>query len=150
METVKPPATEEPKPAESTPPASEEQKPIPPNVVEVVKQVTSEVKTLDLAEDVAPSTGSIRPEMRPHAFVIMPFGKKKGGDGSLYDFNAIYTQLIKPSLEAAGFEAFRADEETTSGDILTSATRTSTPPMTLTSSRPCHAAPSPRASSAES
>jgi tetratricopeptide (TPR) repeat protein len=49
----------------------------------------------------------------------MPFGKKKGGDGSLYDFNAIYTQLIKPALEMAGFEAFRADEETTSGDILT-------------------------------
>ncbi|HEX2996779.1 MAG TPA: tetratricopeptide repeat-containing protein [Anaerolineales bacterium] len=49
----------------------------------------------------------------------MPFGKKKGGDGSLYDFNAIYSQLIKPALEAAGFEAFRADEETTSGDILT-------------------------------
>lgn len=61
----------------------------------------------------------LRPEMRPHAFVIMPFGKKKGGDGSLYDFNAIYTQLIKPTLEEAGFEAFRADEETTSGDILT-------------------------------
>jgi tetratricopeptide (TPR) repeat protein len=119
METVKPPATEEAKPAESTPPASEVQKPIPPNVVEVVKQVTSEVKTLDLVEDVAPSTGSIRPEIRPHAFVIMPFGKKKGGDGSLYDFNAIYAQLIKPALEAAGFEAFRADEETTSGDILT-------------------------------
>lgn len=119
METVKAPATEEAKPAESTPPAAEVQKPIPPNVVEVVKQVTSEVKTLDLAEDVAAGSGSIRPEIRPHAFVIMPFGKKKGGDGSLYDFNAIYSQLIKPALEAAGFEAFRADEETTSGDILT-------------------------------
>jgi tetratricopeptide (TPR) repeat protein len=57
--------------------------------------------------------------MRPHAFVVMPFGKKKGGDGSLYDFNAIYTQLIRPSLVEAGFEPFRADEETTSGDILT-------------------------------
>jgi hypothetical protein len=62
---------------------------------------------------------TLRPEMRPHAFVIMPFGKKKGSDGSLYDFNAIYTQLIKPTLEEAGFEPFRADEETTSGDILT-------------------------------
>ena len=48
---------------------------------------------------------------RPHAFVIMPFGKKKGADGSLYDFNAIYTQLIKPTLESVGFESFRADEE---------------------------------------
>jgi tetratricopeptide (TPR) repeat protein len=49
----------------------------------------------------------------------MPFGKKKGGDGSLYDFNAIYTQLIKPTLESVGFESFRADEEASSGDILT-------------------------------
>jgi tetratricopeptide (TPR) repeat protein len=63
--------------------------------------------------------GSLRPEIRPHAFVIMPFGKKKGADGSPFDFNAIYTQLIKPTLEMAGFEPFRADEETTSGDILT-------------------------------
>ena len=62
---------------------------------------------------------SIRPEVRPHAFVVMPFGKKKGGDGSLYDFNAIYKTLIMPALEEAGFEPFRADEETTSGDILT-------------------------------
>jgi tetratricopeptide (TPR) repeat protein len=61
----------------------------------------------------------LRPEVRPHAFVVMPFGKKKGGDGSLYDFNAIYQTLIKPALESAGFEPFRADESTTSGDILT-------------------------------
>ena len=37
----------------------------------------------------------------------------------IYDFNAIYSQLIKPALEMAGFEPFRADEETASGDILT-------------------------------
>jgi tetratricopeptide (TPR) repeat protein len=81
---------------------------------------TPEVKTLDLASGKSENiSGSLRPEMRPHAFVIMPFGKKKGGDGSLYDFNTIYTQLIKPTLEMAGFEPFRADEETTSGDILT-------------------------------
>src|SRR6185503_16319667 len=43
----------------------------------------------------------------------------KGADGSIYDFNAIYSELIKPTLESAGFESFRADEETTSGDILT-------------------------------
>ncbi len=85
---------------------------------EAVKK-TPEVKTLDLSADTETRTGAIRPEIRPHAFVIMPFGKKKGADGSIYDFNAIYTQLIRPSLEAAGFEAFRADEETTSGDILT-------------------------------
>jgi tetratricopeptide (TPR) repeat protein len=61
----------------------------------------------------------LRPEVRPHAFVVMPFGKKKGGDGSPYDFNAIYQTLIKPALELAGFESFRADEATSTGDILT-------------------------------
>jgi tetratricopeptide (TPR) repeat protein len=74
-------------------------------------------------EENAPEHGSAldfeRHDARPHAFVVMPFGKKKGADGSPYDFNAIYQQLIKPSLEAAGFESFRADEETVSGDILT-------------------------------
>jgi tetratricopeptide (TPR) repeat protein len=58
-------------------------------------------------------------EARPHAFVVMPFGKKQGFDGTIIDFNAIYQDLIKPALEEAGFEPFRADEETTTGDILT-------------------------------
>jgi tetratricopeptide (TPR) repeat protein len=89
-------------------------------VEEPVNKMSAEVKTLDpVTESINTGSGSLRPEMRPHAFVIMPFGKKKGGDGSLFDFNAIYTQLIKPTLEMSGFEPFRADEETTSGDILT-------------------------------
>ena len=73
---------------------------------------TPEIKTLDVPSNIPDENKSnpLRPEHRPHAFVIMPFGKKKGGDGSLYDFNAIYTQLIKPTLEGAGFESFRADE----------------------------------------
>ena len=91
---------------------------IPAPAVEEPKKAP-EVKTLDLAADAEKKPNAVRPDNRPHAFVIMPFGKKKGADGSPYDFNAIYTQLIKPTLEAAGFEAFRADEETTSGDILT-------------------------------
>ncbi|RPI93514.1 MAG: DUF4071 domain-containing protein [Chloroflexi bacterium] len=90
-----------------------------PPAPEEPKKTTPEVKTLDIETETATMSGAIRPEVRPHAFVIMPFGKKKGGDGSLYDFNAIYSQLIRPALEMAGFEAFRADEETTSGDILT-------------------------------
>jgi tetratricopeptide (TPR) repeat protein len=56
---------------------------------------------------------------RPHAFVVMPFGRKQGVDGRWLDFDAIYNDLIRPSLETAGFEAFRADEESVSGDILT-------------------------------
>jgi tetratricopeptide (TPR) repeat protein len=74
-------------------------------------------RTLDPESE--PTSRAIHPEVRPHAFVIMPFGKKKGADGSMYDFNSIYSQLIKPALEMAGFEPFRADEETASGDILT-------------------------------
>lgn len=86
------------------------------------KPVVQENATTDLAHPTDKDEGarhSMRPEIRPHAFVVMPFGKKKGGDGSLYDFNAIYKKLIKPALEEAGFEPFRADEETSSGDILT-------------------------------
>ena len=61
----------------------------------------------------------LHPEVKPHAFVVMPFGNKKGPDGHPFDFNTIYKTLIKPAIEDAGFEPFRADEETSSGDILT-------------------------------
>lgn len=61
----------------------------------------------------------LRPEILSHAFVVMPFGIKKGFDGTVINFNAIYEDLIKPALIQAGFEPFRADEATTSGDILT-------------------------------
>lgn len=92
---------------------------LPAAIVEPVKQenVAKILPVPGVKADEA--SRPIRPEVRPHAFVVMPFGKKKGGDGSLYDFNAIYKTLIKPALEEAGFEPFRADEETTSGDILT-------------------------------
>lgn len=56
---------------------------------------------------------------RPHAFVVMPFGRKPSGDGGLIDFNRIYVDLIQPSLNQAGLEAFRADEEERAGDIRT-------------------------------
>lgn len=92
----------------------------PAPVVPAQDPQAQEAKTPDSAHTgPAVVKSPLRPEMRPHAFVIMPFGQKKGADGSLYDFNAIYTQLIKPTLEMAGFEPFRADEETSSGDILT-------------------------------
>lgn len=79
--------------------------------------VVETVKTLETVEakplPPAPATGL------PHAFVVMPFGRKQGGDGRWLDFDAIYNNLIHPALEAAGFESFRADEEAVSGDILT-------------------------------
>src|SRR5215204_4362310 len=101
--------------------SSEVQPQVAPAPVVQEPKKTPEIKTLDVPSAIPDENKSnpLRPEHRPHAFVIMPFGKKKGGDGSLYDFNAIYTQLIKPTLEGAGFESFRADEEASSGDILT-------------------------------
>lgn len=56
--------------------------------------------------------------MKPHAFVAMPFGVKPGPDGQLIDFNAVYMEYIRPTLESAGLEAFRADEELRAGDII--------------------------------
>ncbi len=58
-------------------------------------------------------------QSRPHAFVVMPFGRKQGAHEEWIDFDQIYAHLIQPALVDAGFEPFRADEETTSGDILT-------------------------------
>jgi tetratricopeptide (TPR) repeat protein len=52
--------------------------------------------------------------MAHHAFVAMPFGIKED-----IDFNAVFGELIKPALEGAGFEVFRADEEMRAGNIRT-------------------------------
>jgi tetratricopeptide (TPR) repeat protein len=54
---------------------------------------------------------------RQHAFVAMPFGTKRGPDGQDIDFNRIYEELIRPALEAADLEVFRADEESRAGEI---------------------------------
>jgi tetratricopeptide (TPR) repeat protein len=56
---------------------------------------------------------------RPHTFVAMPFGLKPSTDGQPIDFNRVYREYIVPALEAAGLEAFRADEEVRAGDIHT-------------------------------
>ena len=55
--------------------------------------------------------------MALHAFVAMPFGIKDSGPGEAIDFDAVYTDLIKPALEAKGFEVFRADEAKYAGAI---------------------------------
>lgn len=47
----------------------------------------------------------------------MPFGKKANPDGSLVDFDAIYSELIVPAVKAANLEPLRADQETSSGII---------------------------------
>lgn len=50
-------------------------------------------------------------------FVLMPFGKKPGSAGIQIDFDAVYHELIKPSIEKAGLEPLRADEELKGGFI---------------------------------
>jgi tetratricopeptide (TPR) repeat protein len=52
--------------------------------------------------------------MAQHVFVAMPFGVKEG-----IDFNRVYAHLIKPALQDAGFDVFRADEELRAGNIRT-------------------------------
>jgi tetratricopeptide (TPR) repeat protein len=47
-----------------------------------------------------------------HVFVAMPYGVKDD-----IDFNRVYSELIRPPLEALGYEVFRADEELRAGDI---------------------------------
>jgi tetratricopeptide (TPR) repeat protein len=54
-----------------------------------------------------------------HAFVAMPFGVKKDSQGNEIDFNRVFAELIKPALESAGLDVFRADEEERGGDIRT-------------------------------
>ena len=45
-----------------------------------------------------------------HAFIVMPYGTKEG-----IDFDRAYAKYIRPALEQAGFEVFRADQEYTFG-----------------------------------
>jgi len=49
----------------------------------------------------------------------MPFGTKPGADGQPIHFNRIHDELLKPALQDAGCEVFRADEEQRAGDIRT-------------------------------
>jgi tetratricopeptide (TPR) repeat protein len=49
----------------------------------------------------------------------MPFGKKPGQEGTPIDFNAIYKDLLKPAIEAAGLTVYRIEEEQSADDIKT-------------------------------
>src|SRR4051794_16960919 len=47
----------------------------------------------------------------------MPFGVKPDGAGGSVDFDAVYEELIRPAVMAAGLEPLRADEEMSGGII---------------------------------
>lgn len=55
--------------------------------------------------------------MKPLCFVLMPFGKKKDEKGNIIDFDKIYNDFIKPSIENSDLDPIRADEEQTGGII---------------------------------
>lgn len=54
--------------------------------------------------------------MKPLCFVLMPFGRKAVGS-VMVDFDAVYRELIAPSVAAAGLTPLRADEEQGGGMI---------------------------------
>ncbi|HET6975693.1 MAG TPA: TRAFs-binding domain-containing protein [Pyrinomonadaceae bacterium] len=54
---------------------------------------------------------------KPLCFVLMPFGKKPDAMGTMINFDAVYEDLIKPAIDAAGLEPLRADEELAGGII---------------------------------
>ena len=55
--------------------------------------------------------------MSPLCFVLMPFGVKANAAGGWIDFDAVYREMIRPAVEAAGMEPVRADEEQVGGWI---------------------------------
>ena len=55
--------------------------------------------------------------MKPYCFVLMPFGKKNDGGGSIIDFDQVYSRIIKPAIEEADLNPIRADEEILGGII---------------------------------
>ena len=55
--------------------------------------------------------------LTPLCFVLMPFGKKPGIGGSQIDFDVVYHELIRPSIENAGLMPLRPDEEMKRGFI---------------------------------
>lgn len=44
--------------------------------------------------------------MKPHAFVAMPFGVKRDGQGNEIDFSRVYSELIQSAEEGTRLEEF--------------------------------------------
>jgi hypothetical protein len=53
----------------------------------------------------------------PLCFVAMPFGTRQDANGTTIDFDTVYSQLIRPAVEAAQLEPLRGDEERFGGLI---------------------------------
>lgn len=55
--------------------------------------------------------------VKPLCFVLMPFGTKIDESGNHVDFDAIYSTIIAPAIQAAALVPLRADEEVLGGSI---------------------------------
>ncbi|NOT84122.1 MAG: DUF4071 domain-containing protein, partial [Methylococcaceae bacterium] len=56
--------------------------------------------------------------MKPHAFVLMPFGKKTDRNQVTIDYDSVYRDLITPALAAAGLCVIRPTQEQAVGEIM--------------------------------
>lgn len=56
-------------------------------------------------------------DSRPLCFVLMPFGTKTDISGLRVHFDAVYQQILRPAVDAAGLRPLRADEEQIGGII---------------------------------
>ncbi len=55
-------------------------------------------------------------EKKEKCFVIMPISDQ--GDYTMGHFTKVYEQIIKPSIEEAGYEAYRVDENNICDSII--------------------------------
>src|SRR5215204_2563325 len=60
---------------------------------------------------------SVTDDEKKIAFVIMPYGKKKGADGSVIDFDEIYRDVIQEPLRSLGFEPLLVKDIKQAGSI---------------------------------
>lgn len=56
-------------------------------------------------------------DSRPLCFVLMPFGTKQDPVAGTVEFDEVYSQVLRPAVEAAGMRPVRADEEQVGGII---------------------------------
>jgi tetratricopeptide (TPR) repeat protein len=73
-------------------------------------------ETVKAEKDRVMSTGAST-SVRPLCFVVMPFGKKVDSYGLAVDFDAVYEDVFKPAILAAGLEPLRGDDEAIGGII---------------------------------
>jgi hypothetical protein len=69
MQPTNPPASQEPQA-----PGKEPKQTTPPPAVDESRKTPPEIQTPDQDPGTETTSGAIRLEVRPHAFVIMPFG----------------------------------------------------------------------------